>query len=54
MINEIHNNNGIIACRNNNLEKEISELKRKMEEYGYLLHRLKNNTIQLQGEQIKY
>jgi peptidoglycan hydrolase CwlO-like protein len=47
IIGEINNNNGVLTCKNNNLEKEITDLRRKMEEHRYLLYRLENNTTKL-------
>jgi predicted nuclease with TOPRIM domain len=54
VISELNNSNGVLACRNNNLEKEIADLRRKMEEHGYLLYRLEGNTSKLREEHSRY
>jgi hypothetical protein len=54
VIGDINSNNGILSCKNNKIEKEISELKHKMEEHKYLLHRLQTNTLKIRQEQQKY
>jgi predicted RNase H-like nuclease (RuvC/YqgF family) len=54
VIGDINNNNGILSCKNNKIEKEISELKRKIEEHKYLLYRLQNNTEKIKHEQEEY
>jgi chromosome segregation ATPase len=54
VVAELNNSNGVLACRNNNLEKEITDLRRKMEEHGYLLYRLEGSTGKLREEQGRY
>lgn len=54
MLVELNNNNGVLACRNNNLEKEMGDLRRKIEEHRYLLYRLEANTVKLREEQTRY
>ena len=47
-------NNGGLSCKNNNLEKEILQLKKKIEEHKFLLYRLKTNTDALLRDKEKY
>lgn len=51
---DLNGNNGILACKNNNLEKEIAEIKRKIEEQRYLVQRLEGSTARLKEEQLRY
>lgn len=46
--------NGGLSCKNNNLEKEIMKLKKKLEEHNFLLYRLQNNTNVLLREKNNY
>jgi hypothetical protein len=44
----------MIVCRNNKLENEILDLKNKIEEFKFILYKLKNNINILQQEQQFY
>jgi len=54
VISNYNNNNGMIVCRNNKLENEILDLKNKIEEFKFILYKLKNNINILQQEQQFY
>lgn len=54
VLTDLNGNNGILACKNNNLEKEIAEIKRKIEEQRYLVQRLEGSTARLKEEQLRY